>query len=239
MAQMAPRLLIVDDDREICALVKAFLEKSEFQVDVAYDVPMAKAAVGHAAFDLLLLDVMLPGQSGLDLCRDIRSRSDVPIIMLTAMGQLADKVAGLELGADDYIVKPFEPRELLARARAAVRRRPPEKDAPAAASSGLMVLDGLTVDGGRRLARGPDGGEIQLTFAEFELLLLLLANANATVPRGMILQAVFGRSEGLYDRSADVLMSRLRKKLQNAGVNLTVESVRTVGYMLVGQVKRC
>lgn len=235
---MAPRLLIVDDDRDICALVKTFLEKSEFQVDVAYDVRMAKDAVNASSFDLLLLDVMLPGQSGLDLCRDIRSRSDVPIIMLTAMGQLADKVAGLELGADDYIVKPFEPRELLARARAAVRRRLGGRDAPPAAADQLM-LDGLKVDIARRMATGAYGKDIPLTFAEFELLLLLLSSPNTTVPRSTILQAVFGRSEGLYDRSADVLMSRLRKKLQIGGVSLTIESVRTVGYMLVGQVKRC
>lgn len=235
---MTSRILIVDDDQEICALVKAYLEKSEFEVEVAYDGRMAKSAAGRASFDLMLLDVMLPGQSGLELCRDLRSGSDVPIIMLTAMGQLADRVAGLELGADDYIVKPFEPRELLARARAAVRRRQPERAAGPSPVGENYALDGLKVDLATRTAAGPSGEEIPLTFAEFELLTLLLAHANTTLARTAILQAVFARSVGLYDRSADVLMSRLRKKLAQAGVNLAVESVRSVGYMLVGQVTR-
>jgi DNA-binding response OmpR family regulator len=234
---MASRILIVDDDQDICSLVKTYLERSEFEVEVAYDGPMAKSAVDRSAFDLLVLDVMLPGQSGLDLCREFRSGSNVPIIMLTAMGQLADKVTGLELGADDYIVKPFEPRELLARARAAVRRRQsgPEEEAAA----GSLALDGMVVDMAARSVTAPGGGAVTLTFAEFELLALLLANANATLPRAQILQAVFGRSAGLYDRSVDVLLSRLRRKLSNAGVTLNVESVRSVGYMLVGQVTRC
>jgi len=236
---MASRILIVDDDQDICQLVKAYLERSEFEVEVAYDGSMAKSAVDKAPFDLVLLDVMLPGQSGLELCREFRAGSDVPIIMLTAMGQLADKVTGLELGADDYIVKPFEPRELLARTRAAVRRRQGAKaEAPSPAGNGF-ALDGLKVDVTLRTVTAPGGEEVTLTFAEFELLALLLANANATLPRAQILQAVFSRSAGLYDRSVDVLMSRLRRKLAKAGVNLNIESVRSVGYMLVGQVTRC
>ena len=234
---MASRILIVDDDQDICSLVKAYLERSEFVVEVAHDGPMAKAAVGRTAFDLLLLDVMLPGQSGLDLCREFCSSSAVPIIMLTAMGQLADKVTGLELGADDYIVKPFEPRELLARARAAVRRKSAES--PEKVASGSFLLEGMVVDPGVRSVTAPGGEAVALTFAEFELLALLLANANATLPRARILQQVFGRSAGLYDRSVDVLLSRLRRKLSRAGVNINVESVRSVGYMLVGQVARC
>ncbi|WP_161957257.1 response regulator transcription factor [Aestuariivirga litoralis] len=233
---MASRILIVDDDQEICSLVKAYLERSEFEVDVAHDGASAKSAVSRTAFDLLLLDVMLPGQSGLDLCRDLRSTSSVPIIMLTAMGQLADKVTGLELGADDYMVKPFEPRELLARARAAVRRR---QTGEPEAGAGRHALDGMVVDPGLRSVTAPDGENVALTFAEFELLALLLAHANATLPRAQILQQVFGRSAGLYDRSVDVLLSRLRRKLAKAGITLAIESVRAVGYMLVGQVTRC
>lgn len=234
---MASRILIVDDDQDICSLVKAYLERSEFEVDVAHDGEMAKAAVSQASFDLLLLDVMLPGQSGLDLCREFRAASNVPIIMLTAMGQLADKVTGLELGADDYIVKPFEPRELLARARAAVRRR--AGDAAGQPSGAGFRLDGMTVDVTARSVTAASGEPVALTFAEFELLALLLANANATLPRTQILQQVFGRSAGLYDRSVDVLLSRLRRKLSRAGIALNIESVRAVGYMLVGQVSRC
>lgn len=234
---MASRILIVDDDQDICSLVKAYLERSEFEVEVAHDGSMAKSALGRTPFDLLLLDVMLPGQSGLDLCREFRSASNVPIIMLTAMGQLADKVTGLELGADDYMVKPFEPRELLARARAAVRRRQP--DAPEKSGGGSFALDGMMVDMAARSVTAPSGETVSLTFAEFALLALLLGNANATLPRPQILQQVFGRSAGLYDRSVDVLLSRLRRKLSKAGVSLSIESVRSVGYMLVGQVSRC
>ena len=234
---MASRILIVDDDQDICSLVKAYLERSEFEVEVAYDGPMAKSLVDRSQFDLLLLDVMLPGQSGLDLCREFRASSNVPIILLTAMGQLADKVAGLELGADDYIVKPFEPRELLARARAAVRRR--QSDGPDTGTYGNFMLDGMKVDMTARSVTSPAGEAVSLTVAEFELLGLLLANANATLPRVQILQAVFGRNAGLYDRSVDVLMSRLKRKLAKAGVTLNIESVRSVGYMLVGQVTRC
>lgn len=233
---MASRILIVDDDQDICSLVKAYLERSEFEVEVAHDGPMAKSAVDRAAFDLLLLDVMLPGQSGLDLCREFRAASDVPIIMLTAMGQLADKVTGLELGADDYIVKPFEPRELLARARAAVRRR---QAAGTESPGSNYLLDGMTVDMTARSVTAQTGEQVSLTFAEFELLALLLGNANATLPRTQILSQVFGRSAGLYDRSVDVLLSRLRRKLAKAGITLNIESVRSVGYMLVGQVTRC
>jgi two-component system OmpR family response regulator len=236
---MASRILIVDDDQDICSLVKTYLERSEFKVDMAYDGPMAKAKVSSAPFDLVLLDVMLPGQSGLDLCREFRAGSDVPIIMLTAMGQIADRVTGLELGADDYIVKPFEPRELLARARAAVRRKRHAGESTPAAPAENYILDGLAVDAAARTATAPSGSEVALTFAEFELLVLLLSRPNTALSRDAILQAVFGRSAGLYDRSADVLMSRLRKKLQTSGVSLNIESVRSVGYMLVGQVTRC
>ena len=169
---MTSRILIVDDDQDICSLVKTYLERSEFEVEIAYDGVMAKSAVGRAPFDLLLLDVMLPGQSGLDLCRDIRSTSTVPIIMLTAMGQLADKVTGLELGADDYIAKPFEPRELLARARAAVRRR--NADPSVQVEGGRYALDGMTVDTTARSVATSGGEAVSLTFAEFELLALLL-----------------------------------------------------------------
>lgn len=234
---MASRILIVDDDQDICSLVKSYLERSEFEVEVAHDGVEARSAVDRGTFDLLLLDVMLPGRSGLDLCRDVRAASDVPIIMLTAMGQLADKVTGLELGADDYIVKPFEPRELLARARAAVRRRAP--DATATTAGSTLVLDGMRVDTVNRSVTAPGGAAVALTFAEFELLALLLAQANATLPRTRILQQVFGRSAGLYDRSVDVLLSRLRRKLSAAAIALNIESVRSVGYMLVGQVTRC
>ena len=146
-------------------------------------------------------------------------------------------MAGLELGADDYIVKPFEPRELLARARAAVRRR--QSDGPDTGTYGNFMLDGMKVDMTARSVTSPAGEAVSLTFAEFELLGLLLANANATLPRVQILQAVFGRNAGLYDRSVDVLMSRLKRKLAKAGVTLNIESVRSVGYMLVGQVTRC
>ena len=234
---MASRILIVDDDQDICSLVKSYLERSEFEVEVAHDGSMAKSAVARSPFDLLLLDVMLPGQGGLELCREFRSASDVPIIMLTAMGQLADKVTGLELGADDYVVKPFEPRELLARARAAVRRRGLEVAPMPEAST--LALDGMKVDPVMRAVTAPSGEVVPLTFAEFELLTLLIAHANATLPRTQILQQVFGRSAGLYDRSVDVLLSRLRRKLAQSGVTLNVESVRSVGYMLVGQVTRC
>lgn len=207
---MASRILIVDDDKDICSLVKTYLERSGLEVEMAHDGPMAKSALGRSSFDLLLLDVMLPGQSGLDLCREFRSTSNVPIIMLTAMGQLADKVTGLELGADDYIVKPFEPRELLARARAAVRRRATEPARPG--TNSVHLLDGMKVDTIARKAVAPNGEVVALTFAEFELLSLLLGNANSTLPRTRILEQVFGRSAGLYDRSVDVLLSRLRRK---------------------------
>lgn len=235
---MASRILIVDDDQDICSLVKTYLERSEFEVEVAHDGPMAKTAVDRSAFDLVLLDVMLPGKSGLELCREFKAERNIPIIMLTAMGQLADKVTGLELGADDYIVKPFEPRELLARARAAVRRRPSEREPEAPGLQPNFEHQGLKVDMTLRSVTAPDGTNVTLTFAEFELLALLLANANATLSRPAILQAVFARPVGLYDRSVDVLLSRLRRKLVKAGVSLNIESVRSVGYMLAGEVSR-
>lgn len=235
---MASRILIVDDDQDICSLVKAYLERSEFEVEVAHDGRMAQSAIDRSSFDLVLLDVMLPGKSGLELCREFKAERNVPIIMLTAMGQLADKVAGLELGADDYIVKPFEPRELLARARAAVRRRQLEREGGDMPPPGNFEHAGLKVDVTLRTVSTPGGAAVALTFAEFELLALLLGNANAPVSRQTILQTVFGRQAGLYDRSADVLLSRLRGKLAKAGVCLNIESVRSVGYLLAGEVSR-
>ena len=238
MPDQPPHVLIVDDDREICALIKQYLEQYDFTVDVAHDGAAGKRALLDAAFDLILLDVMLPRQSGLDLCREIRTQSDVPIIMLTAVGQLADKVLGLELGADDYVAKPFEPRELLARIRAVLRRRgslrkPTETTAPEVYRTG-----GMTVDAEARTVTTAGGAGVALTFAEFELLLTLLRHANQPLSRTKVLQLVLGKSSNVYDRSVDVLVSRLRSKLAADGIALTLDSVRGVGYMLVGQVAR-
>jgi two-component system, OmpR family, response regulator len=238
MTDTSSRLLIVDDDQEICSLISLYFEKHGFDVIPAHSAAQMRHELARETIDLVLLDIMLPDASGLDLCREIRQSTDIPVIMLTAVSDLADRVAGLEIGADDYVAKPFEPRELLARVRAVIRRRSQAQPSEQQRAAESYRLDGWTLDVDRRRFVSPDDVLISLTYAEFELLTILARNANRPLSRGHILELVSGIGSDVYDRSVDVLVSRLRKKLENASCTLNITSIRNVGYALQAPVQR-
>jgi len=187
--------------------------------------------------DLLLLDIMLPGTSGIDLCRAVRRESDVPIIFISAKGSETDRVVGLELGADDYLAKPFGTRELTARVRAVLRRGGLE-DRRAHRDKGLAEFDGFTVSLPRRELTSPSGGTIDLTGAEFDLLAALIDNAQRVIARERLIELSRTRMGDSSDRSVDVLISRLRRKLSRDGKEAPIITVRGVGYMLNAAVTR-
>jgi len=195
------------------------------------------SAMEAGPVDLLLLDIMLPGTSGIDLCRAVRRESDVPIIFISAKGSETDRVVGLELGADDYLAKPFGTRELTARVRAVLRRGGLE-DRRAHRDKGLAEFDGFTVSLPRRELTSPSGGTIDLTGAEFDLLAALIDNAQRVIARERLIELSRTRMGDSSDRSVDVLISRLRRKLSRDGKEAPIITVRGVGYMLNAAVTR-
>jgi two-component system phosphate regulon response regulator OmpR len=205
-------ILIVDDDRSLNELLKTYLGQFGLHVLTAVRPDEGLALLRAQAPSLVILDVMLPDRDGFSLCREIRQESRVPIIMLTARGELADRVAGLELGADDYLPKPFEPRELVARIQSLLRRAGMDREPEA--RSERWRADGLIVDlRGRRAWL--DGTELELTTSEFEILSLFLRRPGAVLPRDEILDKVRGIDWEAYNRSIDVAVSRLRQKLKD------------------------
>ena len=234
-----PHIMVVDDDREIRDLLGRFLEKHHLRVTTVRDAREARRAWTNGHYQLIVLDLMLPGESGLDLARWLRSESDVPIVMLTAMGEETDRIIGLELGADDYMPKPFNPRELLARIRAVLRRA---GDAPASrheASARALRFAGWTLEPARRRLLNPDGAEVALTGGEFDLLQALVERPNRVLTRDMLLDLLRGRQAGPFDRAIDVAISRLRRKLEDDGRNAQlIKTVRGGGYVLAATVER-
>lgn len=224
-------ILVVDDDHEIRRLLKTALEGRGFRVSAARNVQEAKRIQEDSRVDLVVLDIMMPGGSGLDFCRDLRARSAVPIILLTALGEEADRVVGLEFGADDYVTKPFGVSELVARIRAALRRmsmagaRPPD-------GGKIFAFEGWRLDPRRRELTDRDGALIDLTSAEFELLLALVERAGRPLSRDILLDLTRGRGYDAFDRSVDVLISRLRSKLGGkARGSEIIKTVHSVGYV--------
>ncbi|WP_029059081.1 response regulator [Stappia stellulata] len=221
----APHLLLVDDDSRIRTLLRRFLSEHGFRITAAPSAADARRALGGLEFDLLIIDVMMPGESGLELAAHLRQTSDVPILMLTARSDATDRIAGLEAGADDYLVKPFEPRELLLRLRAILRRRAvPEAELPADVRFGPFVFDTAR----RELKRGED--VVRLTDREKEILSLFAEKPNDTVPRNEIV----GDDSGLGERTVDVQINRLRRKIEtDPGNPIYLQTVRGIGYRLV------
>ena len=202
--ETTPHILVVDDDREIRDLLARFLEKHRIRVTAVRDAREARRAWTAGHYQLVVLDLMLPGECGLDLARWLRSQSDVPIVMLTAMGEETDRIIGLELGADDYVPKPFNPRELLARIRAVLRRA--GESAPSARDDRTRGLrfGGWTLEPARRRLLNPDGVEVPLTGGEYDLLVALVERANRVLTRDMLLDLLRGRQAGPFDRAIDV-----------------------------------
>ena len=224
-----PHILVVDDDREIRDLVSHFLEKHGYAVESVRDGREMNVALAKNDVDLVILDIMLPGKDGLELCREIRERSHVPILMLTAMGEETDRIVGLEMGADDYLAKPFNPRELLARIRAVLRRTGPGASARAERLRvGAIEIDfearEVTVKGRRQV----------LTHYEFELLAALARVAGRVLSRERLLDLLKGEDYETFDRSIDVHISKLRAKLEDDPKEPRyIKTVRGVGYVLI------
>jgi two-component system OmpR family response regulator len=239
MAEPAPHILVVDDDREIRDLLARFLERHGFRVTAARDGRELRRLLPNGAFALVVLDLMLPGEDGLSLLRWLRAEGGrTPVVMLTAMGEETDRIVGLELGADDYVPKPFNPRELLARIRAVLRRA--EAQAAEAAPPGATFrFAGWTLDTARRRLLDPSGTEVALTGGEFELLRILAERAGRVLTREMLMDLLHGRSTGPFDRAIDVAVSRLRRKLDDDGKSpALIKTVRGGGYVLAAPVER-
>jgi DNA-binding response OmpR family regulator len=221
-----PRVLVVDDEVPILDLVRGYLEREGFAVQTAVDGPSAVEAVRAGAPEVVILDVMLPGVDGVEVCRQIRTFSDAYVLMLTARGEEIDRIVGLTVGADDYLVKPFSPRELVARVKAMLRR--PRRSADP--SAGVPV--GLELDTARRSVR-VDGVPVELTVLEFDLLAVLARDPGVVVGRQALLDRVWGVAFVADDHLVDVHVANLRKKLgDDPGDPRFVETVRGVGYRL-------
>lgn len=224
---MAQKVLVVEDEQKIARLVRLYLEEAGFEVVTVYDGMQAVPAYRHERPDLVILDLNLPGVDGLDVCRQLRRESDVPIIMLTARSDEADRLIGLELGADDYVVKPFSPREVVARVRAVLRRvggsyQPPE----------IIRVGDLTLD--LAAYRATLGGHIlTLTPSEFELLVVLARHAGRVLTRLQLLEATQGVAYDGYERTIDQHIKNLRRKMEDEiGHERLIHTVHGVGYRL-------
>ncbi len=230
-------LLLVDDDLEVLALLKKFLEQHGYRVDVATDGPTLWQAVERRVPDLVILDVMLPGDSGLVLCQQLRARHAVAVIMLTAMGELSDRVVGLELGADDYLTKPFDARELLARVRAVLRRTGEIRSVSNDRPRPILEFAGWQLDVTRRELRSPEKVMIPLSGGEFELLLVFAEHPRRVLTRQQLLDMAHGETYDAFDRSVDVQVSRLRRKLETDTRDAPmIRTIRNGGYLFTPDV---
>ena len=231
-------ILVVDDDREIRRLLGDYLGRNGYRVSTAADGNEMWHLLESSAPDLVVLDVMLPGTDGIELCRQLRARGDLPVVMLTARGDETDRVVGLELGADDYLPKPFNPRELLARIKSVLRRTraiPPNLRRPARAPRYRFA--GWTLDPVTHQLTAADGVLVALSGAEYRLLLTFLEHAGAVLSRDQLLDLTRGRDATPFDRSIDVQVSRLRQKLRDdAREPEIIRTVRSEGYVLAAHV---
>ncbi|MCZ2407180.1 MAG: response regulator transcription factor [Burkholderiales bacterium] len=215
------RILLIDDDEQLGAPLAAYFRRYELVLEQALRPSDGLERLAQGGFDAAILDVMLPEMDGFALCRAIRQRSDIPLLMLTARGEVTDRVVGLELGADDYLPKPFEPRELVARVQTVLRRR-----RPVAAAAGPLVFEGLRIDPVRRSVQC-QGRPVELTGTEFELLHLLARESGRVLSRDDILNQLRGHEAELYTRAVDIVVSRLRKKLEPLDC---IKTLRNAGY---------
>ncbi len=226
------RALIVDDDAPIRELLCGYLARFNIEAVGVDDGEGMRQALAGERFDLVVLDLMLPGEDGLSLCRWLRAESDIPILMLTARCEPADRIIGLELGADDYMAKPFEPRELVARIQSILRRVRDGRDAPRADTRTSIRFDAWRLDGVLRQLQSPEGLLVPLSNAEFRLLWAFLERPRRVLSREQLLDAARGRSVEAFDRSIDLLVSRLRQKLgDDPRSPRLIKTVRGEGYL--------
>jgi|SRR5579863_3060586 len=222
---LAVRILLIDDDAELCALLVEFLAREGFVVECEHEGRMGLEKALKGESDLVVLDVMLPGLDGFKILRELRAHSRVPVLMLTARGEDMDRIAGLEMGADDYLAKPFNPRELLARIRAILRRleRPPSPESP-------LEVNGVHINPGTREVTA-NGNKVELTTIEFDILQMLMRAAGQVLSRDELMEHLYNRKATAFDRSIDMHISHLRKKLETG--RPLIKTIRGVGYQFV------
>ncbi len=228
-----PHLLIVDDDREIRSLLSQYLEKNDFRTTAVPDGREMRRVLERASIDLIVLDLMLPGEDGLTLCRELRTHSQIPVIMLTARGEDVDRIVGLEVGADDYLPKPFNPRELLVRIRAVLRRTAHAPRDPNPQLVRGFTFAGWRLDTTRRTLTDASGKDVSLSGAEYRLLAVLLSAQNRVLSRAQLTELLRGREADPFDRSIDVRVSRLRQILgDDARAPQIIKTVYGEGYVI-------
>lgn len=227
------RILVIDNDIVSCNLLADYLGAEGLLVECIHDGEAGLERSIDGGFDLIILGAVLPATNGLDVLRSLRARTSMPVIMVTARGEQVDRIVGLEIGADDYLTKPFDPRELLARIRAILRRTRHEKAIVASTDNRTLKMGDIELDTGTRLVYR-FGERVDLTAVEFTLLETLMRKAGQLIPRDELVQAVLGRSPYPYDRSIDVHISRLRKKLGRECFGMErIRTIRNVGYLYV------
>ncbi|QSA97890.1 response regulator [Methylococcus sp. EFPC2] len=230
-------ILIVDDDREIRHLLTDFLARHGLRADAAADGRAMARCLASGRYDLIVLDLMLPGEDGLALCRRLRADSNLPVIMLTALAEDTDRIVGLEMGADDYVVKPFNPRELLARIKAVLRRTGYSPAGPQGMKKNLR-FEGWKLDLAKRELHSPEGVLMPMTSGEFDLLAAFAEHPQRVLNRDQLLDLTRGRAATAYDRSIDVQLSRLRRKIETDPNEPTlIKTVRGGGYLFTPRVE--
>jgi len=224
-------ILVVDDDAEIRALLREYLQKQGYRVTALADGKALRSAVETSRPDVIVLDLMMPGEDGLSLCRGLRAHSDVPIIMLTARGEETDRIVGLEMGADDYLAKPFSPRELLARIKSVLRRARSVPDNLKRPEAGSYRFAGWMLDVATRNLAAPDRVVVPLSGTEFRLLRIFLDHPNRVLTRDQLIDLMLSRDAAAFDRAIDVQVSRLRNRLrEDAKEPAIIKTVRGQGY---------
>lgn len=233
-----PHILVVDDHQEIRTLVQRFLTDHGYRVSTAANGVEMKKTLKDAAIDLIVLDLMMPGEDGLTLCRNLRAESNIPVIMLTAMGEETDRIIGLEMGADDYLAKPFNPRELLARIKAVLRRMSSLPDRPTQELPEQLRFLGWTLLPVARELIDPDQTLVPLSTAEFTLLMAFVTRPGRVLTRDQLLDLARGRESRAFDRAIDTLVSRLRRKLRDQPRSpQIIKTVRGGGYLFAPKVE--
>lgn len=237
MEEQAPHILVVDDHRDIRDPLAQYLKKNGFRAMTADGGPALRQTVKTHAFDLIILDIMMPGEDGLTLCRFLRETTNTPIILLTAVIEDTDKIIGLEMGADDYVTKPFNPRELLARIKAVLRRAqslPPQREP---SDGACYEFNGWTFDSATRNLTRDGGQDVGLSSGEFSLLSIFVERPNMVLTRDQLIDLTRGRNAGPFDRAIDNQVSRLRKKIEDDPKNpVLIQTVWGGGYKFSGTV---
>ena len=233
-------ILVVDDDHEIRDLLSQFLVQHGYRTSVAQNGREMESVLKKQKIDLIILDIMLPGKSGMTLCQELRRTSDVPIIMLTAVTEEVDRILGLEMGADDYISKPFNPRELLARVKAILRRsRGGKEKSPLGVVQEIFQFAGWSLDKAKRRLTSPDQIEISVSSGEYDLLVAFLQRPQQVLSRDLLLDITKNREAGPFDRSIDIQISRLRHKIEeDPKAPQLIKTVRGGGYVLTAAVNK-